>query len=539
MQWFKYLAFFLGGIIVILGVSGCDEGQSQADEVQVITATPPPTISLPAAEPTDILAFDIAATETPVLSQLSQPEACEPDPGHERTRYEVEALVDWSARRIQVDQTVRYRNDYDTGLETLVFHVEANRLNSSPVMTFQGVLSEGGAVLAGASLDDTRLVVPLPEILMPGCETSLRLIFSIQLPLNSNEGNGRLGYLGYSERQLNAAHWLPSIGIFNGKNWLTPRKHPVGEQAIPEAADYRVQVKIENAPGEVVVAGPGQVSQQDNGWIFELAQARDFAFSMSLAFETATLKVSQASVELYYFPSTAINGAGTHALDVAAKALELYSELYGDYQYERLVVVQGDFPDGMEFSGLVFVGSDWFEAWNGTQNSWLTMITAHEVSHQWWYAQVANDQGMTPYLDEALATYSELLFFERYYPQSVQWWWDFRVLQHPTEAPVDSTVYEFPTHRPYIDAVYLRSSLMMDNIRQRVGDEAFFSWLQDYASQNSGLIAQPIDFWGSMDEAEYLLIADIRREYLAEPEILPTEATQDGISAEQAPSLDQ
>jgi hypothetical protein len=67
------------------------------------------------------------------------------------------------------------------------------------------------------------------------------------------------------------------------------------------------------------------------------------------------------------------------------------------YPYERLVIVEGDFADGMEFSGLSFVSEAWFRTWRGEPNDWITVITVHEVAHQWWYAMVGSDSAADPY----------------------------------------------------------------------------------------------------------------------------------------------
>lgn len=137
----------------------------------------------------------------------------------------------------------------------------------------------------------------------------------------------------------------------------------------------------------------------------------------------------------------------------------MYADLFGAYPYRRFVIVQGDFPDGMEFTGLVFVSDAWFTSNNGTAQSYLTFITVHEVAHQWWYGRIGSDQAMTPWLDEALATYSEVIFYEEFYPELRDWWWQFRVNNFVggryRGKNVDSSVYEFASIRDYINAVYL------------------------------------------------------------------------------------
>jgi aminopeptidase N len=90
-------------------------------------------------------------------------------------------------------------------------------------------------------------------------------------------------------------------------------------------------------------------------------------------------------------------------------------------------VVEAGFADGMEYDGLYFLGREYFAAYDGTPQNYLTALAAHETAHQWWYGLVGNDQALEPWLDEALCTYSELLFYEAVYPDLVDWWWTFRV----------------------------------------------------------------------------------------------------------------
>jgi aminopeptidase N len=181
----------------------------------------------------------------------------------------------------------------------------------------------------------------------------------------------------------------------------------------------------------------------------------------------------------------------------------------------------------MEFSGMVFVSHDWFLRYEGKPDTWLTVITAHEIAHQWWYSLVGNDQGEAPYLDEALALYSELLYLEDKYPALVPWWWQFRVKMYQPQGYVDSRTFDFTNLRLYINAVYLRGALMLQEIRERIGDEAFYKWLRAYATAQSSRIAAPADLWQAMSSTDYGKTADIRLKYLRQPDPLnpPLNAT--------------
>jgi aminopeptidase N len=238
--------------------------------------------------------------------------------------------------------------------------------------------------------------------------------------------------------------------------------------------------------------------------------------------------VEQASngvlVELYAFDDAitltengTADGAG-HALLVTMRSLAMYDDLFGAYPYDRFVVVEGDFADGMEFSSMVFVGRDWFRSFTGDPASYLTIITVHEVAHQWWYARVGNDQALTPWLDEALATYSEYIFFEEYYPELRDWWWSFRVDtflgNDYAGLRVDTPVYTFTSIRQYINAVYLRGARMLHQLRGEMGTDPFFDWLRRYAETGAGRVTSAETFWSLLTPEQLEQTYEIREAYL-------------------------
>ena len=179
--------------------------------------------------------------------------------------------------------------------------------------------------------------------------------------------------------------------------------------------------------------------------------------------------------------------------------------------------MQGDFPDGIEFTGLVFVGTAWFYHFDGSHYNYLTLIAVHEVAHQWWYARVGSDSALHPWLDEALATYSEYLFIEAYYPADKNWWWTFRVADFVPQGDVDSAVYEFSAIREYINAVYLRGVQMLHNLREDIGDTAFLELLQAYSRAGAGRIVEPSFFWAQFTAEQIRLSEQTRRDFLRHP----------------------
>ncbi|MBC8098899.1 MAG: hypothetical protein H7Y11_05615, partial [Armatimonadetes bacterium] len=204
-----------------------------------------------------------------------------------------------------------------------------------------------------------------------------------------------------------------------------------------------------------------------------------------------------------------------------AQSLSMYADLFGTFPYDRFVVVQGDFPDGMEFSGLVFVSTQWFKGYTGDPAGYLMLITVHEIAHQWWYARVGNDPALAPWLDEALATYSEYVFLEQVYPDLTDWWWEFRIESWAPEGFVDSTVYEFTSIRAYINAIYLRGVKLLHALRGDLGTDAFFDWLRRYAAAGAGEVVTPSFFWSLLTPEQLTATAATRALYLRLPNVAP------------------
>ena len=203
-------------------------------------------------------------------------------------------------------------------------------------------------------------------------------------------------------------------------------------------------------------------------------------------------------------------------LDEVAKALTTFDSLYGPDPYPSLSIVESPFYDGMEYDGLFFLSRDFYIAENGTVLNNLVDIAVHETAHQWWFGSVGNDQAMEPWLDEALATYSERLFYEQNYPD-VNAWQAFRIDAYNPSGWVDTDIYHGVDFRTYANAVYLRGAQFMQALRGRVGDEAFFAFLKDYATQMAGKRATSADFFRVLRQHTSVDISDLIAEFFQNP----------------------
>ena len=410
--------------------------------------------------------------------------------------------IDYAGKSLRVSQRIRFLNRESQPLEMIVLDAQANQWDGS---FFLDALRLDGQA-AAYSLARNRLELALPKALQPGCWLELELDFRLQPAAIADGLRSYRGFFGYSARQLNLGHFLPTVAARMHGGWRIHEPLGIGEQIVYEVADWDVEVRVANAADTLQLAAPGHVSALGaGGWRVQLKASRDFAISFSEEFIVRErLLESGVTVAVYAFADAVVNDrsleldGAEHALDEAALALDTFARLFGEYPWRRLVIVQGDFPDGMEFTGLVYVGSGWFYGFDGTARNYLSLITVHEIAHQWWHAGVGNDAALNPWLDEALATYSEYLHIEANHPEDKNWWWSFRVAGYFPQGFVDYPVYEFSTPRAYINAIYLRGAQMLQNLREDIGDAAFFAWLRAYYAAGERRIAEPDLFWAQL-----------------------------------------
>jgi aminopeptidase N len=66
---------------------------------------------------------------------------------------------------------------------------------------------------------------------------------------------------------------------------------------------------------------------------------------------------------------------------------------------------------------------------------------------------------------------------------------------------------------PEAVVVYFNGAHFLQDLRQRIGDESFWAFIQDYFSQNKGRIATSEDFFRILDEHTDVDYSDIVRAY--------------------------
>jgi aminopeptidase N len=263
----------------------------------------------------------------------------------------------------------------------------------------------------------------------------------------------------------------------------------------------------------LVIAASARPQLEGDVYRYRLEAARNFAWTVSHLYQVREAQAGDVTVTAYAFPFHP--AAEEPALQTAVAALNTFSQLFSPYPRESLAVVEADFLDGMEYDGMFFLSHAFYDYYTGDEMSNLVIIAAHETAHQWWYGRVGNDQANEPWLDEALSTYSELLFYENVYPELVDWWWENRINFHHPQGWVDETIYQATGFYAYRNAVYLRGAQFLDELRQVMGDEVFFAFLNAYLDRFTYRQATADDFFALLAEHTGADLSAITARYFA------------------------
>jgi hypothetical protein len=448
---------------------------------------------------------------TPTAGPPPTPSAT-PLPVYEGTTYKMDVALDYENHTLDVRQRIDYTNVTSKTLSDLLLNVHPNFDRENFELKEIKVDVDGELVQPETSSLEVTLQVQLPRPLLPDHHVTLFLDYGLSLPRINSNAEFVQGTFGYSKQSVSLGNWYPIVAPYReeeNKGWYAQHYFPVGDPYVSEVADYEVTITTTQ---DVVIAGTGTETQSGNRWHFEAQDARSFACAASNKYMVSTAQAGDITVHSYYFPSD--QEAGQVALETAAQALELFTEIYGPYPYADYRVAETEFGGGMEFTGLTFLGSGFYAEYDGTTRTPLIPLTAHEVAHQWFYSLVGNDQITEPWLDEAPAEYSAYLFYERYLPDDTDWWWFYAVDQWTPTGNVDSILFLFrDDSRPYYDAVYRRGAQFMRDLRETMGDPAFFGFLAEYQRRYAYRLATSRDFFALVQEYTTADLVPLQEEY--------------------------
>ncbi len=414
-------------------------------------------------------------------------------------------------------EKVRFFNDTENSVTQLKFNLFGNAFRKdakySPVspqytskayphgksygeMSISAVTQGGDALeFSIGGIDKNILSVELKNEVFPGESAEVEIEFSLSLA-------NVIARTGYNDKTVNLANFYPILCVYDDDGFYECVYYSSGDPFYSDCADYTVTL---TADSEYVVAASGGVvsSSEKDGKrtsTYKISKARSFAFVLGKEFESVCDSSTGVKIN-YYFYNDEIPDK---SLEFAKKSITLFGEKFGKYPYKEYSVVQTKFVQGgMEFPGLVMISDELTGPAYGE-------VIVHETAHQWWQTAVGNNEIKYGFLDEGLAEYSVVLFYENHPEYS----YTRKNLIASTEKTyrVFCSVYdklfgnvntvmmrslnEFSGEYEYVNIAYIKSCLMFDYLRTTIGDDAFFKGLKKYYSQYCFKNADPYDLAG-------------------------------------------
>ena len=457
----------------------------------------------------------VISTEMPTATVIPSPTPTPLPLGGQQTQYEIDVSINYYNRFVAATSRSVYTNKTNSPINEMLFTIYPTLFNA---FFLRSVKSEDGKTLTNYYWDSHNLVIPLESPLMPGDQIIFTHDFELYMP-------DRGGVFSQTGRQLNLSYWFPFIPPYDETDgWIAHNPQFVnssfiGEFLVFEAADFDVKLQFTDRRENFKIAA-GAIPEEKDGVIhYQLELARTFVLSISDAFVMAERDFNGMKVQSFAF--TEHQSIAEEVADIAVDSLILYTEYYGDLNRELVTVVEFNADIGMEFDGIIFLSPAFYNLYPGNPKSNIHVYTAHEIAHQWFFSLVGNDQAMEPWLDETLATYSELLFYERYYPELVSWWWDNYIDFHNPSGYLDISIYFGGGLHEYRNIVYRNGARFLQDLRDTIGDEAFFNFLKAYVNAHRYEIATSEGFWMVLNETTDADLSHLVEEYFSEPPNFP------------------
>ena len=461
-----------------------------------------------------------------------------------RHAYKIDLKIDFEKLTFTGVERVRWINRGEKPISIIYFHLYPNLRTGDQQLDSDEPRLDILEVRAGAddsplftSLDDqsTTLRVNLREAVAPDASTEVIIKFKGSVPeidrdetsltthvvkqvsaaLRSDRETRRARDINFMCRGvmlLGAAY--PALAVRDGDEWRRKLEPSVGDFVFNEAADYEVTVTT-NSGVEVFTSGTETGSKTDKGQTFAGSALRDFAILAGRGLHSEHTEVNGVDVRSIYLAEH--ERVGKRALIVAANSLRVFTSLFGPLPFKTVSIAEAPLVAGLgsaEFSGMNVIASAYFVDFDSpavrnlpeiireqrpSVEESLEWAVAHLVAHQWWGAAVGNDPAREPLLDEALTSWSALLYYKRTYGEEKaaavlndQVRGVYRLYRTFGGDDMDANrpSRDYRNTFQYAAIVSAKGALMFVDLQKTLGEEKMFAALRGYYQANLYEIAQ-------------------------------------------------
>ena len=414
-------------------------------------------------------------------------------------RYVITATLDVGAQRLDAVVAITVTNRSARALE----HVDVAAVpRALGFFSLAGDIEVDGRAVTPEWTTSISLRVPLDD-LARGASSTIVIPFRLDVARATDAFTARTSA---ENGVLSFGQWFPIVSVEH-------EVHGIGDPQISFTADsIRLDLTTTTPLARDAVACPGLVDAplaSGTAWRCEASDVRDFSFVVNPRFRVT--ERTQGDTVIRVFAET-VDGEETARL--AGEAVGRLGDLYGQYPWSDLILAEVGSATGfsMEYPRMIHLTRDKVAD---------PYVVFHEVAHQWFYAQVGNEQQAEPWLDEALADFSarrlmgigENACSSRAVNSDVFDW---------PAGPIDGG--DWTSCDGYFHAVFYRGSEFLNAVREAMGTTEFDAALRSWVARNRFGFGTEARFLGHLVAASDADLGPVFETYLADFEVQPPKA---------------
>jgi hypothetical protein len=404
--------------------------------------------------------------------------------------YDITATLNYGAGRLRAVERITLTNR--------AWH-EIDHINLSILPRAFGYFELTGPISIGPKdvqkrwTTRTNLRVGLGRRLQPGETLTMRIPFKLTV---GSSGGAFTARTSRDRGVISFGEWFPILSRVHDS-------YGVGDPQVTRTADQiRLELTTTTAlPRHAVACAGLRSAPQGSGrhWVCRTRRVRDFSFVVNPRFHLTTRREDGVLIKVY---TETVGGAVT--IEKAERAMSRLNRRYGMYPWSDLVLAEVGADGGfsMEYPRTIHL----------TRSKVTdTYILFHEVAHQWFYAQLGNDQMREPWLDEAFADFTAR--------------WLMGVGENQCSGrEVDSSVFAWPAGRTsggdwlscdgYLHTVFYKGTEFLNHVRSAMGSKAFFAALRAYLADHRYGLTTTRGLLDYLDSRTSANLRPIYRQYL-------------------------
>lgn len=461
--------------------------------------------------------------------------------------YKIKATLNDSTDIVDGSEDLTYWNNSPDTLAFVFFHLYQDAFQ--PNSYYANLSKNNGQKLSFGRYEKEKLGLVVSKITINGIElktetdntimkallltplkTGGSVTFHIEFKTYFDHGTMRRrmkSFNAFGYKQYDLVHWYPRIAVYDRKfGWQTdqhlghefygdfgtfdaeisfPNNYIVGatgtllneKEMYP--GDLREKLDIKNFKDKPWESAPSEIIKPDGTyktWKFHAENVFDFALVADPTFRIG--EVDWHGIKCIALAQEQHASGWQNAAEFTAKVIQTNSESIGMYAYPKMIVA--DARDGMEYPMLTLDG--------GFDPSYRSLL-AHEISHNWFFAMVSNNETYRAALDEGFTQ-----FMTSWDLEHIDGLHD---IQNPEKSAYvnryrDSTlvrntnvyngymfnnIFGFPVtlnthsddfngavaHGGGYSQVYFKTATMLYNLQYVLGDSLFLKAMQHYFNQ--------------------------------------------------------